>query len=75
MIVRFKMSIENRIWFVPCYGEYENDIICERDKMLWNNGVENEDCRLFDLLPPKKTRYTRKRGHNLIVLSVLAERF
>lgn len=52
-----------------------HDIIQERDKKLWNNIIDNEDHPLFELLPPKKTRYTREGGHNFILPSVRTERF
>ena len=50
-------------------------IIQERDKKLWNDIINNEDHPLFDLLFPKKIRYTREQGRNFILLLVQTERF
>ena len=42
------------------------DIIRERDTKLWKIISEDVTHSLYELLPPKKTRTLRKRGHNFI---------
>ena len=45
------------------------------DEKLWNNIIDNKDHPHYDLLPPKRLRYTRERGHNFILPLVQTERF
>ena len=51
-----------------------SDIIRERDKKLWNTVTKDTAHSLHDLLPPKKTRVLRKRGHNFIESKIRTER-
>ncbi len=51
------------------------DIIRERDTKLWKIISEDVTHSLYELLPPKKTRTLRKRGHNFILPKVRTERY
>jgi hypothetical protein len=51
------------------------DIIRERDIKLWKIISEDVTHSLYELLPPKKTRTLRKRGHNFILPKVRTERY
>ena len=51
------------------------DIIRERDMKLWNVISEDAAHSLYELLPLKKTRTLRKRGHNFILPKIRTERY
>ena len=51
------------------------DVIKDRDMKLWKSIIINPNHCLYDLLPPKRTRTLRDRGHNFILPRVSTERF
>ena len=51
------------------------EIIKENDMQLWKKLVFSNNHCMSDLLPKKKMRILRKRGHNFILPSVKTERF
>ena len=46
-----------------------------RDCKLWNTITETPSHPLYQLLPPKKQRFLRNRGHDFILAAVKTERF
>ena len=63
-----------------CFG-YTNkitlisDVIKNRDSDLFNRITSDTGHVLYDLLPPKRNRALRKRGHDFILPKVKTERF
>lgn len=51
------------------------ELINVRDKNLWENIITNSQHCLHDLLPAKRKRNLRDRGHNYILPRVRTERF
>jgi len=51
------------------------EIIFERDQSMFNKVTSNENNPLNELLPNKRKRLLRKRGHNFILPKVSTERF
>ena len=49
--------------------------VVDRDRKLWNCIINNSEHSLYDLLPSKRKRVLRKRGHNFILPKVRTERF
>ena len=45
-------------------------IVADRDRKLWNCIINNPEHALYDLLPPKRKRVLRKRGHDFILPKV-----
>ena len=52
-----------------------SELIEERDKTLFNKIVNDPDHVLYDLLPVKRLRVLRERGHPLILPKIKTERF
>ena len=52
-----------------------SDIINKRDLKLWNSITNNSNHCLYDLLPQKRARKLRKRGHDYILPRIRTERF
>ena len=50
-------------------------LIEERDKLLFNNITTTKDHPLKDLLPPKRSRMLRKRGHEFQLPQIRSERY
>ena len=50
------------------------EVIRKRDCKLWNTIIDTPSHPLYQLLPPKKQRFLRKRGHDFILLAVKTER-
>ena len=50
------------------------DILTTRDSKLWNKITSNTTA-LDDLLPPRRTRHLRSRGHDYILPRVRTSRF
>ena len=56
--------------------EYKmSELIEERDKTLFNKIVNDPDHVLYDLLPAKRLRVLRERGHPFILPKIKTERF
>ena len=56
--------------------EYKmSELIEERDKTLFNKIVNDPDHVLYDLLPVKRLRVLRERGHPFILPKIKTERF
>ena len=53
------------------------EVIRNRDSNLWNTIIDTvtPSHPLYQLLPPKKQRFLRKRGHDFILPVVKTERF
>jgi len=49
--------------------------IFERDQSMFTKVTSNENNPLNELLPNKRKRLLRKRGHNFILPKVSTERF
>ena len=52
-----------------------SDVIKNRDSDLFNRITSDTGHVLYDLLPPKRNRALRKRGHDFILPKVKTERF
>lgn len=52
-----------------------SELIEERDKTLFNKIVNDPDHVLYDLLPEKRHRVLRERGHPFTLPKVKTERF
>lgn len=52
-----------------------SDVIANRDDKMWKRIACNPNHSLYDLLPPKRGRELRKRGHKFILPKVRTERF
>ena len=50
------------------------DILTTRDSKLWNKITSNTTA-LDDLLPPRRTRHLRSKGHDYILPRVRTSRF
>ena len=50
-------------------------LIEERDKLLFNKITTRKDHPLQDLLPPKRSRMLRKRGHEFQLPQIRTERY
>ena len=51
------------------------EVIRNRDCKLWNTITDTPSHPLYQLLPPKKQRFLRNRGHDFILSDVKTERF
>ena len=51
------------------------EVIRNQDCKLWNTITDTPSHSLYQLLPPKKERFLRNRGHDFILLAVKTERF
>ena len=51
------------------------EVIRNRDCKLWNTITDTPSHPLYQLLPPKKQRFLRNRGHKFILPAVKTERF
>ena len=51
------------------------EVIRNRDCKLWNTITDTPSHPLYQLLPPKKQRFLRNRGHDFILPAVKTERF
>ena len=51
------------------------EVIRNRDCKLWNTITDTPCHPLYQLLPPKKQRFLRNRGHDFILPAVKTERF
>ena len=45
-----------------------------RDRQLWNNIITDAAHPLYELLPPQRSRFVRRRGHDFILPRVRTER-
>ena len=51
------------------------EVIRNRDCKLWNTITDTHSHPLYQLLPPKKQRFLRNRGHDFILPAVKTKRF
>ena len=51
------------------------DVIRKRDRHLWDNIIANENHCLYDMLPNRRNRSLRNRGHDFILPRVKTDRF
>ena len=50
-------------------------VITRRDSDLFNRIISDTDHVLYNLLPPKRYRVLRERGHDFILRKVKTDRF
>ena len=64
----FRFGYTNNLYVIA-------EVIRNRDCKLWNTIIDTPSHPLYQLLPPKKQRFLRKRGHDFILPAVKTERF
>ncbi len=64
----FKFGYTNNLYVIA-------EVIRNRDCKLWSTITDTPSHPLYQLLPPKKQRSLRNRGHDFILPAVKTERF
>ena len=64
----FKFGYTNNLYVIA-------EVIRDRDCKLWSTITDTPSHPLYQLLPPKKQRFLRNRGHDFIFPVVKTERF
>ena len=64
----FRFGYTNNLYVIA-------EVIRNRDCKLWNTITDTTSHPLYQLLPPKKQRFLRNRGHDFILPAVKTERF
>ena len=64
----FRFGYTNNLYVIA-------EVIRNRDCKLWNTNIDTPSHPFYQLLPPKKQRFLRKRGHDFISPVVKTKRF